>query len=203
MTPPAVRSRLLELRRGLNAAREGRQLLDRKREAIVRALADHLSRRAARLQAARPAIAAARASLAAAQDQHGRAAVAAAAIAQPVLDGCRRDTASIAGVRVPTLSLLHAPFIPHYGPTSGSPALDRAGAAFVNAVETLVALAAEDSVVRQLRAALARTARRLNALDHVVIPGIAGDLRAITSALEEEERDEATRRRLGGPPTAA
>jgi V/A-type H+-transporting ATPase subunit D len=80
-------------------------------------------------------------------------------------------------------------------PSPPSPALDRAGAAFVDAVEKLVALAAEDVVVRQLRAALARTARRLNALDHVVLPGIAGDIRAISSALEEEERDEATRRR--------
>lgn len=195
MTPPAVRSRLLELRRDLNAAREGRQLLDRKREAIVRALADHLSRRAARMQAARQVLEAARASLAMAQDQHGRAMVAAAALAQPPVDGCSRDTATVAGVRVPTLSLTPAPFIPRYGPTSGSPALDRAGVAFVDAVESLVALAAEDVVVRQLRAALARTARRLNALDHVVLPGIAGDIRAISSAIEEEERDEATRRR--------
>jgi V/A-type H+/Na+-transporting ATPase subunit D len=196
MTPPAVRSRLLQLRRDLDAAREGRQLLDRKREAIVRALADHLSRRAARTAMARRALGTARASLALAQDEHGRAAVSAAAIAQPVLGRCARDTVSIAGVRVPTLSLPHAAFIPHYGPASGSPALDRAGGAFADAVETLAGLASEDVAVRRLRAALARTARRLNALDHIVLPRIARDIRAITSALEEDERDEATRRRI-------
>jgi V/A-type H+-transporting ATPase subunit D len=197
MAPPAVRSRLLQLRRDLEAARQGRQLLDRKREAIVRALADHLPRRAERLQAARQAMASARASLTVAQDQLGRAAVTAAAIAQPLLDCCRRDTVTIAGVRVPTLSLPPAPFIPHYGPTSASPALDRAGGAFTTLVETLLGLASEDTAVRRLRAALARTARRLNALDHIVLPGMARDIRAIASALEEDERDEATRRRIG------
>jgi V/A-type H+-transporting ATPase subunit D len=196
MTSLAVRSRLLELRRDLDAARNGRQLLDRKREAIVRALAERLPRRAARVQAARQAIETARAALLRAQDELGRAAVAAAAIAQPRLDGCRRDTATIAGVRVPTLSLPRVPFIPHYGPTGGSAALDRAGAAFAEAVETLAGLAAEDAAIRRLRAALARTARRMNALDQVVLPGLAHDIRAIGSALEEDERDEATRRRM-------
>jgi V/A-type H+-transporting ATPase subunit D len=196
MTSPAVRSRLLQLRRDLDAAREGRQLLDRKREAVVRALADRLSRRATRLRAATQALESARASLASAQDELGRAMVAAAGIAQPLINGCRRDHTTVAGVQIPTVSLPQTPFIPHYGPASGSPALDRAGAAFVNALETLVGLAAEDAVVRRLRAALARTARRLNALAHVVIPGIAIDLRTIASALEEEERDEATRRKI-------
>jgi V/A-type H+-transporting ATPase subunit D len=155
------------------------------------------------METARQALETARVLLTLAQDEHGRAAVAAAAIAQPLLDGwCSRGNATMAGVRVPTLSLPHRPFVPHYGPASGSPALDRAGAAFVDAVETLVGLAAEDAVVRRLRAALARTARRLNALDHLVLPRIARDIRAIASALEEDERDEATRRRIGGTPTA-
>lgn len=196
MTPPAVRSRLLQLRRDLAAAREGRQMLDHKREAIARALAEHLPRRAARLQAAGRAIETARAALAAAQDELGRAAVNAAAIAQPLVSGCRRETVTIAGVRVPTLSLPCAVFIPQYGPTGGSPALDRAGAAFTNALEMLAGLAAEDAAVRRLRGALARTARRLNALDQIVLPGIVRDIRAIASALEEDERDEATRRRI-------
>jgi V/A-type H+-transporting ATPase subunit D len=207
MTPPAVRSRLLQLRRDLDAAREGRQLLDRKREALVRALADHLSRRAARMATARHALETARAALAVAQDERGRAAVSAAAFAQPLVGRCARDTVSIAGVRIPTLFLPHAAFVPHYGPASGWPALDRAGGAFADAVETLAGLASEDVAVRRLRTVLARTARRLNALDHIVLPRIAHDIRAIASALEEDERDEATRRRIGsaderrrGPP---
>ena len=38
MIGPAGRSRLLELRRDLMSARAGRELLDRKREAILRAV---------------------------------------------------------------------------------------------------------------------------------------------------------------------
>jgi hypothetical protein len=53
-------------------------------------------------------------------------------------------------------------------------------------------------LITQARApALARTARRLNALDQSMLPRIAGEIHAITNALEEDERDEATRRKIG------
>jgi vacuolar-type H+-ATPase subunit D/Vma8 len=45
MTGPAVRSRLHALRLERQAARLGRELLDHKREAILRALLDHTRRR--------------------------------------------------------------------------------------------------------------------------------------------------------------
>lgn len=42
---------------------------------------------------------------------------------------------------------------------------------------------------------LPRTATRLNALDKQLIPDIRRDIRDLASALEEEERDDAVRRK--------
>ena len=85
-------------------------------------------------------------------------------------------------------------FVPRYGPVAASPELDRAGARFTSLVPALLDLAAQEASVRRLRRALLRTVRRLNALDIVVLPGLAGAIHLVTSALEEEERDEAVRR---------
>jgi V/A-type H+/Na+-transporting ATPase subunit D len=194
---PAIRSRLLQLRRDLEAAREGRDLLDRKREAIVRALAERLPRLARQRREAARSLAAARAALVDAQDRLGRAAIASAALAQPAPVECERDEVTIASVRTARVRLAALEFRPAYGAASGCPALDRAGAEFAAALNALAALAFEDSAVRSLRRALARIARRLNGLDHIVLPQIAGEVRRIVATLEEDDRDEATRRKVG------
>jgi V/A-type H+-transporting ATPase subunit D len=197
MSTPAIRSQLLQLRRDLDAAREGRDLLDQKREAIVRALADHLHRRDARMQVAARALAAARAALVDAQDELGRAAIDAAALAQPPGPACTAREITIAATRVPQIDLDAVPFRPRYGPASGSAALDAAGDRFAAALAALALLASEEAAVQRLRAALARTARRQNALDQIVLPELGVLVRSVTAALEEEERDEATRRKIG------
>ena len=102
---------------------------------------------------------------------------------------------TVVAVAVPEGRGIATPFRPQYGPASGSPLVDAAGGAFCEAVGPLAAFAAADAGVRQLRAALTRTARRLNALDTVLIPDIRAEIRAVAAALEEEERDDAVRRK--------
>jgi V/A-type H+-transporting ATPase subunit D len=195
MNPPAVRSRLIQLRHDLAAARSGRDLLDRKREAILRALTERAPREAAARQAATDAMVHARAALGSAQTEAGRAVLDAAALAQPPLEAPSIRHASIVGVVVPVVASRSQPYQPHYGPATGPPSLDRAGAAFAVALPAILALASEETTVRRLRAALQRTARRMNALDEIVLPGIQRQIAAVGAALEEEERDEAIRRK--------
>jgi V/A-type H+/Na+-transporting ATPase subunit D len=197
--PPAVRSQLLRLRDELRAAADGRELLDRKREAILRALGEAIARRDRLHRDAVDRLGAARAALAIAQLEIGRAAVAAAALAQPPLENVEVTETSIVGVRVPVVRVVLDAFHARYGPASGSPSLDAAGSAFVASIGPIAALAAADTAVRRLRAALARTARRLNALDREVIPAITGEIRTLSAALEEEERDDAVRRKRRQP----
>ncbi len=195
MNEPAVRSRLLQLRRDLEAARNGRDLLERKREAIVRALAERVPRRDEQHRAAGHALARARTALREAQIELGRTLIDAAALAQPPLGALHVQEAAIVGVKVPRIEAPPAPYRPLYGPAGASDALDTAGAAFAAALPALLTLASEETTVRRLRAALARTARRLNAVDQLVLPAIARQITAIAAALEEDERDEAVRRK--------
>jgi vacuolar-type H+-ATPase subunit D/Vma8 len=62
-------------------------------------------------------------------------------------------------------------------------------------VPVLVELAEHAEAVRNLRIGLAKTVRRLKALEQVVIPRLERDARELAAALEEEERDESLRRR--------
>jgi V/A-type H+-transporting ATPase subunit D len=103
----------------------------------------------------------------------------------------------MAAVRVPQITLADEGYRPQYGPASASEPLDRAGARFASALVALAALASEESAVRHLRAALARTARRVNALERIVLPETAALIRAVTSAIEEDDRDDAIRRKIG------
>ena len=196
MKRPAVRSQLLRIREELGAAHDGRDLLDRKREAIVRALAERVPRRAALIKEAADRLSGARAALGRAELAMGRAAVDAAALAQPPLPPLDVQELAVVGVRVPLVRITTKEFQPEYGPASGSAQLDEAGAAFTAALTPLADLAAEDTAVRALQAALSRTSRRLNALDKELIPDLEHQIRTLTAALEEEERDEAVRRRI-------
>jgi len=192
---PAVRSQLLRLREDLRAAADGRDLLDRKREAVLRSLAIATTNRTRLESQLRDELRTARTRLASAQTELGRAAVDAAALAQQPLPPVEIAESAIVGVRIPHLQLRNADVRPLYAPASGSPGLDDATLAWGRVLEPLLAFAAADVAVRRLKAALARSARRLNALDRELIPSLREELRELSASLEEEERDDAIRRR--------
>jgi V/A-type H+-transporting ATPase subunit D len=99
------------------------------------------------------------------------------------------------GTPVPRLLAPPRPFRPAYGTAGTAATLDAVGAAFAALLPQLARLAELDAAVIALRRGLRKTARRLNALTRVVIPGYQTDLHAVLSGPEEEERDEAVRRR--------
>jgi vacuolar-type H+-ATPase subunit D/Vma8 len=96
---------------------------------------------------------------------------------------------------LPTLHARFAPFRPRYGPGGTAESLDQAGKAFAEALPVLVRLAKEELAVRNLQHGFAQTVRRLNAIEKVVLPRLDHEIREVGSALEEEERDEALRRK--------
>ncbi len=199
MSGRAIRSRLLQLREQVGAARRGHALLDRKREVLLRAIRERREEARALEAKAAGALAEARARLAEARVELGGAAVDAAALAQPPAVTVRRQRVGLVGVSLPRLAVTVPPFVPAYAPAGTSARLDRAGAAFAAALPDLVRLAEARTGLARLREGLARTARRLGALEQVVIPDLAAEIRAITDAIEEEARDEAFRQRRARP----
>jgi V/A-type H+-transporting ATPase subunit D len=195
MSGPAIRSRLNRLRQERQAAELGRDLLDNKREAILRALLER-SRRLATLTArADLALAGARAALRDACMDVGAEVVDAATLAQPSAASVEWRPGSVVGVPTPRLRARLTPFAPSYGAAGTSARVDEAGAHFAALVPVLVELAEEAEAVRNLRIGLAKAVRRLKALEQVVMPRLERDAREGAAALEEEDRDESVRRR--------
>lgn len=191
----ANRSRLLELRADLAAAQSGREVLEQKRELLLAALRTAVERGRHARQAARAALMLARSRVAEARAAMGTVAVEAALLAQPETATVQRRAGSVVGVPVPSLALQAQPFRPRYGPLGASEALDLAGVAWQEALAALVRHAEAELQRRALRHGLARTARRLGALETIVLPRLRAELRETAAALDEEERDESLRRR--------
>lgn len=195
MTGAAIRSRLILLRRDRQAASLGRDLLDRKREAILRELVERVRLRNRLREEVNRAYAAAEDALREARIELGGRAIDSAALAQPLGVSVDRRPASLVGVLLPRLRATIAPFRPCYGPAGTSASLDAAGASFAALVPALISLAQEEEAVRNLKAGLTKTVRRLKALENVVIPRLEREAREVAAALEEEDRDESWRRK--------
>jgi V/A-type H+-transporting ATPase subunit D len=195
MIGAANRSRLLQLRQEQQAARIGRDLLDNKREAILRELLQRVRLRDSRRDRLRRAGQEASAALDTALVEIGPRAADTAALAQPSTAAVELRPASLVGVPVPRLHAKVPPYRPHYGIAGTSASLDSAGERFTALLVALVALAEDEEAVRHLQEGLRKTVRRLQALEKVVIPRLEREAREVAAALEEEERDESFRRK--------
>lgn len=122
-------------------------------------------------------------------------AVESAALAQPARHSVVHRHASVMGVRIPLLAAAVEPYRAGYGAAATAGSLDDCGAAFTELILHLVALAQEEIALARLSAAMRKTAKLLNALQKIVLPRIEHDIHAIIDGLEEEERDDAVRRR--------
>jgi V/A-type H+-transporting ATPase subunit D len=183
------------LRRNRDAARRGHDLLERKREALVRELAQRSRRYADAVGEAVSALAAARAALHRADVELGRATVDASSLAQPPTAAVEWRQRRLLGASVPEIVDVSPPFRPRYGAATTSESLDDAGESFAALVPILARLASSSAAVETLQNALARTSRRVNALERVILPRLDEELHRLAGVVEEDERDEGLRRR--------
>jgi V/A-type H+-transporting ATPase subunit D len=192
---PATKSTLLRLRADLEFLEAGRELLDQKREFLSEALLT-LGRDAAalrerlegKLREALALLAEAQAALG--DDGLRRLALAATPLRPPEV----RER-SLMGVVVPLLQPLPEDTAPAGPALAVAPG--EAGAAAEAAAQRLRGLAGElaalgelESSCLRLAAELARTRRKLNALDVVHIPNHRETIRFIADRLEEREREQ-------------
>lgn len=200
MIGSATRSRLFELRRDRAAAERSAELLDRKREVLLREIARRERLRDELRGVVAMHYADARQRLGVARVDLGLAAIEAAALAQPARFAITQRVTSVMGVRIPQLTASVEPYRAFYGAAATAESLDECGAAFAALIPHLVALAQEESAVVRLSAAMKKTAKLLNALQKVVLPRIESEIHAIVDGIEEDERDEAVRRRVAVAP---
>jgi V/A-type H+-transporting ATPase subunit D len=76
----------------------------------------------------------------------------------------------------------------NYGLATSTGSLDVALERFSRLIPKLIALAAEEKALQLMAKEIERTRRRVNALEHVLIPSFVETIRFITMKLVEQER---------------
>jgi V/A-type H+/Na+-transporting ATPase subunit D len=191
-----TRTNLIRIKKDLQFAREGYEILDRKREALTNELvrvakeADTLQKEVWRLlQKAYDALEKARLVM-------GSDHVEWAALAVNKTVDVHLRLRGIMGVPIPQIEARGEPPKLLYSPGDTAAVLDEATVAFREVLLRTPQLAMLTAAVWRLANELKKTQRRVNALQHIFIPNYQATVAFIVSSLEEREREETFRLKL-------
>jgi V/A-type H+-transporting ATPase subunit D len=185
-----TRSNLIRVKKDLQFAREGYEILDRKREVLTNELvrvaheAEGLQQEVWKLMT--PAYRA----LEMAQLTLGSDHVEWAALAANKTVDVHLKFRGIMGVAIPVIEASGEPHEMLYSPGDTNAALDEASATFREVLLRIPQLSMLVTTVWRLAGELRKTQRRVNALQHIFIPNYEATVAFIVSSLEEREREE-------------
>jgi len=188
-----TRTNLIRIKKDLRFAREGYEILDRKREVLTTELvrvakeADELQKEVWKLlETAYSALEKARLTL-------GSDNVEWAALAANKTVDVHLKLRGIMGVAIPVIEARGEPQKMLYSLNGTNAALDEASAAFREVLIKIPQLSMLTTTVWRLAGELRKTQRRVNALQHIFIPQYEEMVTYIVSSLEEREREETFR----------
>ena len=195
MSTVPTKGNLIAVKKSLSLALVGYDLMDKKRNILVRELMA-LIERASELQATVDgAFAAAYRALEKANITLGFCDEISRTI--PLDNSLCMDSRSVMGVEIPVLSIdTPSELQLTYGLGSTNAALDQAVALFTRAKELSVQLAEIENSVYRLTVAIKKTRKRANALKNILIPRFEEEVRFITDALDEKDREEFSRMKV-------
>jgi len=194
-----TRMELLARKTQIKLATQGRDLLEQKRTALLKEfmrIADTVMEHTDVLQ---QAASEARQALARAEAIAGTEAVRSAALASRAELPLDVTTASVMGVKVPHIEqkrVARSMLDRGYSVTGTSTTIDEAASAFEGEIDAIIQLAESELRLTRLAAEIQRTSRRLNALDHLLIPRLESERDFIQIALDERERADHFRLKL-------
>jgi V/A-type H+-transporting ATPase subunit D len=111
----------------------------------------------------------------------------------PIENGVTISSQSVMGVDLPAVHLEKKPKKVYYGFSRTTSALDRAYIAFEKVKEMTAVLAEVENGIYRLCVAIRKTQRRANALQNIIIPRNQNIVKYITDSLEEKDREEFSR----------
>jgi V/A-type H+-transporting ATPase subunit D len=188
-----TRSNLLRLRQTLKFAREGYEILDRKREVLTSELL-RVAHDATMLQGrVWDELADAYRALQMARLSMGREHLEWAALSVKETIEIDIRLHSVMGVVLPLVEAHGEPPATPYGLGDTTVPLDEAAARFRRVLEEIPTLAETMTTVWRLARELQKTQRRVNALQYIFIPQYEETVAFIESTLEEREREETFR----------
>ncbi len=210
MSRPVTRMALLAARAQLALADQGRELLEEKRDALLREFYREVRTVYVAHEELEAAAGAARLALETARVRLGAEPVAAAASAARGEIAVEVESASVMGVPVPAVAprdLVRSVDARDRCDELSGPTIELVAERFEEELTIAIRLATVEARVRRLAREIRRTSSRVNALRTRVIPDLQAETVAIAFALEQREREDRfrlkrvkqRRARAGGP----
>ena len=189
-----TKGNLIACKKNLSLAKLGFDLLDRKRNVLMREMMKMIDEAGEMQREIGDTFTRAYKALQTANITLGIETALDAAISEE--NGFSVKSHSIMGVDLPTATLASKPPVPFYGFSGSNGQLDYAYISFNTVKELCAHLAGIENSVYRLAVAIKKTQRRANMLENVVIPRLDGNIRFISATLEEHEREEFTRMKV-------
>lgn len=190
---PAVptKGNLIAAKKSLELSRVGYELLDRKRNILIREMMTLIDAASELQERIDSTYASAYLALQRATMTLGRCDAVAQAV--PVDNSLRLSFRSVMGVELPKVELAEQSARINYGLATTNSMLDEAYLSFLEVKRMTARLAEVESSVYRLADAIKKTQKRANALKNILIPRFEDEVKFITDALDEKDREEFAR----------
>ena len=187
LRPSPTKGNLIASKKSLELAKPGYDLMDRKRNVLIREMMNLVDK----VKFLRENITEAyqEAYLALQQANISLGVVNEIANAITIEEGLNIVYRSVMGVEIPMVTMNETKVVLEYGFEESNSRLDEATIKYILAKRLTVVLAEVDTSIYRLARAIQKTQKRANALKNIVIPNLEGDIKYIAEALEEKERE--------------
>lgn len=196
MNPNAfpTKGNLILAKNSLSLAKQGYELMDKKRNILIRELMELISKAEEIQSEINETYTNAYKALQYANITMGINEVSAFAHAIPIENSIKIKSRSIMGTEIPLVEYDNtSKDVPMYAFYSTSEALDKAKAGFEKVKDLTIKLSAIENSAYRLAYNIKKTQKRANALQNITIPNYQELTTSISNALEEKEREEFTR----------
>lgn len=188
-----TKGNLILAKNSLALARQGYELMDKKRNILIRELMELIDEAKGIQSEIDITFTTAYKALQKANVQLGISYVEELALAVPVENSIRIKTRSIMGTEIPLVEANLSSSMPVYSYYSTRESLDLAKVSFEKVKELTINLSMIENSAYRLASNIKKTQKRANALKNITIPYYENLSVSIQNALEEKEREEFTR----------
>ena len=188
-----TRLELIETRNKVSLAERGHHLLKQKQDVLILEFFKILGKAKDLRNELNAQMGRAFNTLAVAEAYHGIQELEAVALAVKTASGINVSVKNVMGVRIPEIrgrDVKKRLTERGYSIVGTSAKIDEAAGAFENSLEMVIKLAETENSLKRLVREIEKTKRRVNALEHILIPKLKGQVKLIAMRLEGLERDQ-------------
>ena len=188
-----TKGNLMLAKNSLVLAQQGYDLMDKKRNILIRELMDLIDEARDIQDEINSTFTYAYQCLQRANIEHGINLVSQLAYTVPIENSIVIQTRSIMGTEIPHVKYTPANVMPTYSFSTTRESIDLATKAFQKVKDLTVKLSMVENAAYRLATNIKKTQKRANALQNITIPMYTNLVYTISNALEEKEREEFTR----------